>query len=133
MAKIEFILHRYENINETELQGRVDALQNQYNTQVEDGSGNYETTVKAAGDVIYESTLYDLDGSGGTTQDGRDMLADWQYYIDNNYSTSAWTVHGLVLDYFEQQENGDHYDLSDGGGWAYPGSAERGGRILGIQ
>lgn len=117
MADIEFTLHRLDNITSSQLNDRVNALQNRYDSQIEDGSGNY-TTIVHTGYKIYESTLHDWDNSGESNSDGYDLIDDWRAFVDDNYNRQKWSSHGLVVDFFNMTE----YDLSVGG-LAPPGGA----------
>lgn len=122
MARIEFVIHRLENKSTSEWDDCIEALQLTYGNQVEDGSGDYETTVDKGGSTT-ESHLIDTYSPNVTNPDVNDLYYDWGEYVDDNLSTQKWRVHGLVVDWHAMEGDGDGYDMSGAGGLALSGSA----------
>lgn len=118
MARIEFVISRLENKTTDQWDQQTKALRSQYQNQVEDGSGDYSTSV-TQGITTSEQYLKDTYSPNASNPDVYDLLADWDSYVDDNLSQEKWRVHGLVLDWFAM----DLYDMSDAGGVAYSGSA----------
>lgn len=122
VAKIEFVIHRLENKSSSAWDDCIQALRNTYNNQVEDGSGDYETTVDKGGSTT-ESHLIDTYSPNVSNPDVYDLHDDWGQYVDDNLSTTKWRVHGLVVDWHEMNGDDTGYDVSGAGGLAVGGSA----------
>lgn len=117
MPQIEFKLHYLDNVSSDHINNCIDHLRMRYHEQVEDGSGDYETSVYK-GNQVSESWLKDTYSPNIDNPDGYDLADDFDQYTADDYARSKWYTHGLVVDFWDMKE----YDLSVGG-LATPASA----------
>lgn len=122
MAKIEFVVHRLYNKNQSEWEDCIDHLRTRYKGQVEDGSGDYTTSVDKGESTSEWHLLYSY-SSDVDNPDVYDLADDWRAYVSDNLSQRKWRVHGLVVDWHEMNSDDEGYDMSGAGGLAVTGSA----------